>query len=511
MRHYYDDYDYYDRGYGRDGYYIPPRRRSGQTYGGYGRRAPRYDDRYARDRYYGYSERRPRSRGYDYDYGAINDYARRRRSEYDQYDQYDSQRYRRREEYTDISRADRWTDNTRSYDGGYDEFDLYDGGFRGKRHTGLVIVLLLALIVIASVNVSIFYVSKVMKKIDYQTDNTIEKSVFEVSASDIMSRLPDDGLTGELLNDYHVTVYRHQILKSFCDDARLAMNDPVTNILFISADNENAPADIITLISVDSKNKKVTFTSVMPETGIAYADIEEPLRLSCASVMGGPLLTVYTVQSLLGVRIDKYVMLESDGFAEMIDALGGVKATLTKAESDGYNFYIALDNNEDPYLSEGDNILSGRQAYLFAKFAGAPNDGYAAGRRSELLYETACVLNGASSSKLISAFKAAAPYCHTSFTRKQLLSLMGAYPELHKYNVLTDIMPLDNEYTLVSVNGQGMLRFNDLNRCRKRLMLGALGFDENEAIAAGYILASDNAEQSASDSDAYASPTDING
>ena len=79
-----------------------------------------------------------------------------------------------------------------------------------------------------------------------------------------------------------------------------------------------------------------------PETHrVSYLSIPRDLRveipgygtakINAASQVGGPALTIATVKRLLGLPIDHVVVVDFDGFKELIDAIGGIEVTVPKA------------------------------------------------------------------------------------------------------------------------------------------------------------------------------------
>ena len=78
-----------------------------------------------------------------------------------------------------------------------------------------------------------------------------------------------------------------------------------------------------------------------PETHrISYLSIPRDLRveipgygtskINAASQIGGPALTIATVKALIGLPIDHVVVVDFDGFKELIDAIGGIEVNVPK-------------------------------------------------------------------------------------------------------------------------------------------------------------------------------------
>jgi polyisoprenyl-teichoic acid--peptidoglycan teichoic acid transferase len=114
---------------------------------------------------------------------------------------------------------------------------------------------------------------------------------------------------------------------------------------------------------------------------IAYLSIPRDLRveipgygtakINAANQVGGPALTIATVKALTGLPIDHVVVVDFDGFKELIDAIGGVEVDVPKA---------VLSNRFDcPYkpsrcdewegwrFEKGKQNMDGRRALVYSR------------------------------------------------------------------------------------------------------------------------------------------------
>jgi LCP family protein required for cell wall assembly len=96
-------------------------------------------------------------------------------------------------------------------------------------------------------------------------------------------------------------------------------------------------------------------------------------KINAAYAIGGPALTIKTVERFLGngLKINHIVLVSFSNFPALIDALGGVDVTLKKCiKSNSFS-------GQRVVLSAGDHHLSGQQALYFArvrKNSCAPNE-----------------------------------------------------------------------------------------------------------------------------------------
>lgn len=99
-----------------------------------------------------------------------------------------------------------------------------------------------------------------------------------------------------------------------------------------------------------------------------YAAIpgHDPQGINAAYAFGGAALQIETVEDFLGINVDHVVILDFGGFADFIDALGGVTVDLptrVKSKVDGGSSAGGITLK----LDQGENTLSGDQALALAR------------------------------------------------------------------------------------------------------------------------------------------------
>ncbi len=99
-----------------------------------------------------------------------------------------------------------------------------------------------------------------------------------------------------------------------------------------------------------------------------YADIpgHDPQKINAAYAFGGAGLQIETVENFLGINVDHVVILDFGGFADFIDALGGVTVDLptrVKSKVDGGSSAGGITLK----LDQGENTLTGDQALALAR------------------------------------------------------------------------------------------------------------------------------------------------
>lgn len=111
-------------------------------------------------------------------------------------------------------------------------------------------------------------------------------------------------------------------------DARF---DGYTNILVLGvdagadeADDSGKRADTIVVVSLDNATGQVRFINIPRDTWVTPPAAKDGTKLKTLYAMGGAPLMVREVNSLLGISIHQYVVLDMQTFADLIDVLGGI-------------------------------------------------------------------------------------------------------------------------------------------------------------------------------------------
>lgn len=153
----------------------------------------------------------------------------------------------------------------------------------------------------------------------------------------------------------------------------------VTNILLIGNDSrlggEDGRSDAMILVSVSKKTGRILMTSILRDV---YVEIpgHGSNRLNAAYSFGGPSLLMETIEKNFDIPVSKYVLVNFEAFANVVDAVGGIDLELTGEEViwvDAYlNEYNELMGNEfgHDYLTqvEGGMIhLNGPQALAYSR------------------------------------------------------------------------------------------------------------------------------------------------
>lgn len=145
--------------------------------------------------------------------------------------------------------------------------------------------------------------------------------------------------------------------------------------------SEGARSDTAMVVHLDAGRTKATIVSIPRDTLVTrpscpLSDGDSTaeaygVMFNTAYSVGGPVCAVKTVESMTNVRMDHYLEIDFAGFADLVDALGGVTVTTDEDIHDD-------DSHLD--LTAGEHHLDGTQALALARTRHGIGDGSDLGR-----------------------------------------------------------------------------------------------------------------------------------
>jgi LCP family protein required for cell wall assembly len=127
-----------------------------------------------------------------------------------------------------------------------------------------------------------------------------------------------------------------------------------------SAEGESTRSDTMMLVRVTPATGEVKLLSVPRDL---YVEIEPGVtdKINAAYAYGGVDQATGVMEGLTGVEVDNYVVVDFEGFREVIDVIGGVKVDIGEDEFP-----------EKWHMGEGVERLGGRKALFYARYRGTP-------------------------------------------------------------------------------------------------------------------------------------------
>ena len=177
--------------------------------------------------------------------------------------------------------------------------------------------------------------------------------------------------------DYAYDRMTYKEIESVADEK--VKEDGVINILLIGNDSrengEDGRSDAMILMSISSVTGKVLFTSLLRDIYVSISGHDDN-RLNAAYSIGGPELLMETVEENFGIHVHRYVLVNFEAFAGVVDAVGGVDLDLSNDEVkwinaylNEYNLLLGQDMKTD-YMDEnasGHLHLNGPQALAYTR------------------------------------------------------------------------------------------------------------------------------------------------
>lgn len=151
----------------------------------------------------------------------------------------------------------------------------------------------------------------------------------------------------------------------------VASDDSVKNILLIGADENqdgsDGRSDSNMLVSIDGTTKQIRLVSFLRDTYLQIPTVGKN-KLNAAYSEGGAALTMQTLENNYRVDISKYVSVDFDSFATLIDKIGGLDVPMSEATCEAEN------QNMGSHLKAGTNHLNGKLCLYYARIRHATDE-----------------------------------------------------------------------------------------------------------------------------------------
>ena len=182
---------------------------------------------------------------------------------------------------------------------------------------------------------------------------------------------------GEIEVDKHVEVDDLSITPGLSDDW--------LNILLLGSDARGNTkflrTDTMIIMSVNATTSQVKLTSVMRDIWIELPEYGHQ-KLNAACVYGGPELTMRMINEYFGMNIQYYALVNMKCLVSIVDALGGLKLDVSRAESRAISRLSAEDalspNGESKFATSvpaGNQVLlNGKQVLAYSRIRKSDSD-----------------------------------------------------------------------------------------------------------------------------------------
>ena len=143
------------------------------------------------------------------------------------------------------------------------------------------------------------------------------------------------------------------------------------NVLILGVDSngenadsfENTRSDTILVLNINPKTKGVNIISIPRDSKVYLAHNKGINKINAAHAFGGIDLVKDTIEETFGIKINNYIVFNTEGVVKFIDAIGGVPVYVEKdMRYKDYSGKLFVD------LSKGTHVLSGKDAEGFLRF-----------------------------------------------------------------------------------------------------------------------------------------------
>lgn len=246
--------------------------------------------------------------------------------------------------------------------------------------------------------------------------------------------------------------------------------DGVTNILLIGNDSrvngEDGRSDAMILVSISNQTKTIYMTSLLRDI---YVEIpgHESNRLNAAYAFGGPELLLKTIKQNLDIEVNRYVQVNFQAFANLIDAVGGVDLELTNEEVQLVNAYLneynmlenrPIDTDYLPTDASGLLHLNGPQALAYSRNRYIGSDFGRTERQRKILE---AVFHQLPSSMLTNSgelIDGILPNLTTNISKSECYSLSLDAPKLLTYELVQASIPIAGSYQSATIRKMSVLQ-----------------------------------------------------
>ena len=253
--------------------------------------------------------------------------------------------------------------------------------------------------------------------------------------------------------------------------------DGVTNILLIGNDSreqgDDGRSDAMILLSISNKTKKIHMTSLLRDM---YVEIpgKDGNRLNAAYAYGGPTLLLETIEQNLGITVNRYVLVNFQAFANLVEAVGGVDLELSNEEVKWVNAYLneynLLEGRDitTDYLDEslsGMIHLNGPQALAYCRNRYIGTDFERTNRQRKVIAGIVSKLPVALATNSGELAEGLFPQLTTNLTQAECYSLSLQASKFVTYEMIQSSIPIEGSYKNATIRSMSVLEVDyDMNK-----------------------------------------------
>lgn len=265
-------------------------------------------------------------------------------------------------------------------------------------------------------------------------------------------------------------------------DGNDLINDKmVLNIMLIGSDSmstgDHGRSDSLLILSLDIRHKKIKVTSLMRDIWLTIPGYGKD-RFNAAYAFGGPKLTIETIEKNFGIYIDKYAVVDFEGFSNIINALGGIDLELTSSECSYINKYSG-----DPHVLRGSGVkhLTGLQALHYSRDRNSIGSDYdRTSRQRNVIKAVIGKLKTANIAQITDLISKIGPMVTTDLKTAEISRLATKSLTYLNYPLEEFRLPTDDNVRNETYSQKMVLVINDMSKAKKDLLNFIYETDQSE-------------------------------
>jgi LCP family protein required for cell wall assembly len=235
-------------------------------------------------------------------------------------------------------------------------------------------------------------------------------------------------------------------------------DEDVINIALFGLDNRDEDtdghSDAIIILSVDRVHNKIKMTSIARDTLVkvdGYWSKGNLTKVTHAFSYGakkkgesGPGMAVKTLNQNFGMNINRYMYVNFQGFAQIIDFLGGITIDVKQKELNELNNRMKYTEQQcgvkiTRVKQAGVQRLDGWQALVYSRIRKMDSDIARGNRQKDVLEATFNEVKAMPVTKFPSLIAQGLQMCHTNLTSSEILSMatwaVTSSPEIVNFSI----------------------------------------------------------------------------
>ncbi len=211
------------------------------------------------------------------------------------------------------------------------------------------------------------------------------------------------------------------------------------NILILGLDGRQGignRTDTIMVATIDGETNQAKLLSIPRDTRVKVKGAWD--KINAAYAYGGLELTQQTVSDFLGIKLDRYAIIDFKSLVSLVDAVGGLEIDVP------VRMYVPLEGID---LQPGLQHLNGEQVLAYVRFRDTKNGDIDRVERQQeaikILLEK--VLRTENISKLGQFVQIAQDNVKTDLTAKEMIALGRIAPEIMEIGIESQVLPGKNQ------------------------------------------------------------------